>query len=136
MPATMPSSTRIFEDPQPRRHHKRVPSVGDVLRGRRMKDKESQEPEADGAARHTGQNPLGERHLNSPPPRRGFGQDDVSRPSMHKKTNSSISLKGFMKSKEKPADCGSMSSSDGRNENHKPKKTKSSTNLAGLLRKK
>ena len=54
---------------------------------------------------------------------------------MHKKTNSSVSIKSFMKIKDKSVGVDILSSTDGRIENQKPRKTKSSTNLAGLLKK-
>lgn len=55
---------------------------------------------------------------------------------MHKKTNSSISISSFMKGKDKSVDSESAASIDDRPENQKPKKSKSSTNLRGLLKKK
>jgi hypothetical protein len=55
---------------------------------------------------------------------------------MHKKTNSSVSIRNFMKSKDKSPDTSNLPSPDGGVENRKPKKTKSSTNLTGLLKKK
>jgi hypothetical protein len=55
---------------------------------------------------------------------------------MHKKTNSSVSIKNFMRGKDKSGDRESAVSTDGRPEDQKPKKSKSSTNLSALLKKK
>lgn len=113
------------------RNHKRIPSVGDVLRGRRTKENDPPEAQV-----QPGQSPLGERHINSPPQAKRVplkGED--SRPKMHKKTESSSSFKSFMGVRDKQADTSSLSSTDGKKENAKPKKFKSSTNLGALLRK-
>ena len=127
----------IYEDPvttSPKKNHKRVPSVGDVLRGRRKENS----PTKPGRPLHNAgasPSPLGERHINSPPqPKRIPLKRDESRPPMHKKTGSSVSLKDMIMGKEKNNDTGSVSSTEG-NTQKSPKKTKSSTNLAGLLRK-
>jgi hypothetical protein len=133
--ATRPA-THIFEDEnagptkpsKQAKSHKRIPSVGDVLRGRRLKGNDPPKHQA-----QPPQSPLGERHINSPPPlKRVPLKGEESRPKMHKKTDSSVSLKSLMGYKEEQRDA----SSDGRKENHKPKKSKSSTNLSSLLRKK
>jgi hypothetical protein len=134
--ATRPAA-RIFEDenasptkpPKQAKSHKRIPSVGDVLRGRRLKENDPPKQQA-----QPGQSPLGERHINSPPPppKRVPLKAEESRPKVHKKTDGSVSLKSLMGFKEEQRDT----SSDERKENHKPKKSKSSTNLSSLLRKK
>ena len=54
---------------------------------------------------------------------------------MHKKTGSSVSLKDIIMGKEKVNESESLSSTEGRTQKSL-KKTKSSTNLAGLLKKK
>lgn len=148
MAPTVHQVAQIFEDSQPeprgrRPYHSRVPSVGDVLRGRR---KESQSPvksqkqllrEASESA-----SPLGERHINSPPqPKRiPTKTGDETRPPAtptHKKTGSSVSLRGLILGKEKTLDAGSVSSTDERIVvEKKPKKVKSATNLTGLLKRK
>ncbi len=126
----------IYEDSEPiqsKRSHKRVPSVGDVLRGR----KKENSPTKSGRAINNGYSspsPLGERHINSPPqPKRIPLKGDDSRPPMHKKTGSTASLKEMIMGKDKNNEVGSMSSTEGRIKS--PKKSKSSTNLAGLLKK-
>ncbi|KIX05197.1 uncharacterized protein Z518_06069 [Rhinocladiella mackenziei CBS 650.93] len=147
MGPTVHQVARIFEDPEPQQrgrksHHNRVPSVGDVLRGRR---KESQSPtKSSKPSSHDGvysASPLGERHINSPPPpkRITIKSDDEPRPTLppaHKKAGSSVSLKGFMLGKEKNPDSGSVSSIEERVTEKKPKKVKSATNLTGLLKRK
>ena len=126
----------IYEDPEPaksKKSHKRVPSVGDVLRGRRKENSPTK------SGRPTSNNcsspsPLGERHINSPPqPKRVHLKQDESRPPMHKKTGSTVSLKEMIMGKDKSHETGSISSTEGRMPS--PKKIKSSTNLAGLLKK-
>src|SRR5436189_6164831 len=108
--ATRPA-TRIFEDDNasPRKaskqakSHRRIPSVGDVLRGRRPKENNPPKEQT----QHT-QTPLGERHINSPPqPKRVPLKDEESRPKMHKKTDSSVSLKSLMGGKEEQRDPSS-----------------------------
>ena len=54
---------------------------------------------------------------------------------MHKKTGSTVSLKDLIMGRDKQTDNGSVSSTEARVQKS-PKKTKSSTNLAGLLKKK
>lgn len=139
MPSSMQPEPQIYEDPDeppPRtpmteKAHKRIPSVGDVLRGRRNKENKplSTRPQSPPT-----QNPLRELRINSPPQRVPI-KDGETRPQMHKKTNSSVSIKSFMKSKDKRVDNESVSSTDDRPENQRLKTTKSSTNLSGLLKK-
>jgi Diaphanous GTPase-binding Domain len=128
---------QIYEDPEPtnsKKSHKRVPSVGDVLRGRRKENSPTTSGRA-GRDECTSPSPLGERHINSPPqPKRIPLKRDESRPPMHKKTGSSVSLKEMIMGKQKSSDAASVSSTDGP-PLKSPKKTKSSTNLAGLLKK-
>jgi hypothetical protein len=149
-----------------------VPSVGDVLRGRRRENTsplKSPEGERRGPIKEmenvsprkgvnnpsprkdmnntgsrkdmnnlsprkeqTSASPLGERHINSPPqPQRlPTKQEDGSRPPMHKKTNSSVSLRGLLMGRQSE-DEGSR----GREASASPKKVKSSTNLTSLLKK-
>ena len=136
----MQPDPRIYEDPDsnpsstPRseRSHKRFPSVGDVLRGRRNREVK---PPADQRPLSPTQNPLRELRINSPPQRVPI-KDGEGRPQLHKKTNSSVSIKSFMKNKDKVVDSETAPSTDGRSENQKPRKSKSSTNLSGLLKKK
>lgn len=126
----------IYEDPEPakaKKSHKRVPSVGDVLRGRRKETSptKSASPTKDDCSSPS---PLGERHINSPPqPKRVPLKQEDARPPMHKKTGSTVSLKEMIMGKERNNDAGSISSTEGRTKS--PKMTKSSTNLAGLLKK-
>ncbi|KEF57735.1 uncharacterized protein A1O9_05655 [Exophiala aquamarina CBS 119918] len=148
MAPTVHQVASIFEDSQPeprgrRPYHSRVPSVGDVLRGRR---KESNSPvksqkQYPREASESASSPLGERHINSPPPpkRVPTKTGNETRPPAtptHKKTASSVSLKGFILGKEKPLDTGSVSSAEGWIVEKKPKKVKSATNLGGLLKRK
>jgi hypothetical protein len=136
--ATLPA-TRIFEDenasptkqPKQAKSHRRIPSVGDVLRGRRLKENDPPKKPV-----QPGQSPLGERHINSPPqPKLVPLKAEDNRPKMHKKTDSSVSLKSLMGYKEEGRGIGGVPVAE-RKENHKPKKSKSSTNLSSLLRKK
>ena len=137
---------QIFEDPEPQQRgrkpkHTRTPSVGDVLRGRRKencsptKSQKQQDRDPVNSA-----SPLGERHINSPPPPKRIptkSSDESSQPPQrptHKKTGSSVSLKGLLLGKEKGANTGSVSSTEGRAVDDKLKKTKSATNLSGLLK--
>lgn len=148
MAPTVHQVAQIFEDSQPeprgrRPYHSRVPSVGDVLRGRR---KESQSPvksqKLHAGAGSDSASPLGERHINSPPqPKRSPTKTgDETRPPAtptHKKTGSSVSLRGFILGKEKHSNTGSVSSNDERIVvEKKPKKVKSAANLTGLLKRK
>lgn len=82
---------------------------------------------------NTGPSPLGERHINSPPQTHKVPLKDGprSRPPMHKKTSSATSFKGFF-GREKNDEAKSKDESSKEN---KPKKSKSSTNLASLLKK-
>ena len=81
--------------------------------------------------------PLGERPINSPPPPKKVPLKDESsaRPPMHKKTGSATSFKGFFSGREKKND-DSGKYKDENVKDGKPKKTKSSTSLSGLLKKK
>ena len=111
--------------------HRRIPSVGDVLRGRRAKEDDYPRKQV-----QPGQSPLGERHINSPPqPKRVPLKSEDSRPKMHNKADSSVSIKSLIGYKAEGPDADAFPS-DQRKENHKPKKSKSSTNLSSLLRKK
>ena len=138
MPTKAMPPAQIFEDPEEptksRRWHKRVGSLGDGLRGKKTTEENSDHLSRTPKPRIDTQPPLSERHINSPPQPRTLPLKDEtpSRPT-HKKTNSAISLKDFMKSKTSATEPESLSSANGRD--HKPKKTKSSTNLSGLLRK-
>ncbi|KIW25947.1 uncharacterized protein PV07_09081 [Cladophialophora immunda] len=137
---------QIFEDPEPqqrgrRANHTRTPSVGDVLRGRRKDNcspTKSQKPSSREVANSA--SPLGERHINSPPqPKRIATKsgDEPTRPALnrtHKKTGSSVSLKGIILGKEKSAGTGSVSPIDGHTADNKLKKVKSASNLSGLLK--
>jgi hypothetical protein len=138
--ATLPP-TRIFEDhdaiptkpvkKKPDKSHRRIPSVGDVLRGRRLKENDRPKRQVQPV-----QKPLGERHVNSPPqPKLVPLKSEDGRSKIHKKADSSISLKSLMGYKDETREIGGVSS-DEKKENHKPKKSKSSTNLSSLLRKK
>lgn len=82
---------------------------------------------------NAGPSPLGERHINSPPQTHKVPLKDEARgrPPMHKKTGSAASFKGFF-SRDKSVDAKAKDESSKEN---KPKKSKSSTNLAGLLKK-
>ncbi|KIV83178.1 hypothetical protein PV11_05228 [Exophiala sideris] len=139
---------QIFEDaesePQQRGRRldqSRTPSVGEALRGRRKENcsptKLSKQPtrEVFGSA-----SPLGERHINSPPPpkrvptKSGDDQLPPQRP-IHKKTGTSVSLKGFLRGKEKN-EGDKVASTEELVVEKKPKKVKSATNLTGLLKRK
>ena len=138
----------IFEDPEPSQRgrktdHSRTPSVGDVLRGRRKENHSpTKPPKQQSRDAVSSASPLGERHINSPPPLKRItiatkSGDESSRPPQrpaHKKTGSSVSLKGLFSSKEKGADTGSVSPTEGRVVDTKLKKVKSATNLTGLLK--
>lgn len=134
MAPTVQNTAMIFEDVEPTktsRSHKRMLSVGDVLRGRR-KENSPTKPVQLTRESQASPSPLGERHINSPPqpkkvPLKG---EDTQRPPFHKKTGSTTSLKDFIMGKEKNQDV----LTDSKDEN-KPKKKKSTTNLVGLLKK-
>lgn len=142
---------QIFEDPEPQRrgrkpNHSRTPSVGDVLRGR-WKENSSPTKAQKQSSRDAvnSASPLGERHINSPPPPKRIptkSSDEARKPSRphsrprHEKTGSSVSLKGLILGKEKGADSGSMSSADGRATDTPLKSVKSASNLSGLLKRK
>ncbi|OAP55840.1 hypothetical protein AYL99_09992 [Fonsecaea erecta] len=137
---------QIFEDPEPqqrgrRTNHNRTPSVADVLRGRRKDNcspTKSQKPSGRGVANSA--SPLGERHINSPPqPKRIATKsgDEPTRPALprsHKKTGSSVSLKGIILGKEKSAGTVGVSPIEGHTADNKLKKVKSASNLTGLLK--
>lgn len=146
MAPSVAQTARIFEDPDQgmpitspkKKTHKRVPSVGEVLRGRR---KENESPSKATSAiayinHDSTPSPLGERHINSPPqPRKVPLKDESqSRPAMHKKTGSATSFKEFLLGRDKSSDAESKVKDE--DKVCKPKKVKSSTNLASLLKKK
>ncbi|KAJ9605574.1 hypothetical protein H2200_010231 [Cladophialophora chaetospira] len=141
---------RIFEDdPEPpqrgrKANHGSTPSVpvSDAFKGRRKENvsptklRKQSSPDTLNSA-----SPLGERHINSPPPPKRIATksgEEPSKPSRptHKKTGSSVSLKELILGKEKVADNGSVSSVEGRVAEGKLKKVKSSTSLSGLLKRK
>ena len=137
MAPSVEQTTRIFEDTEPPKSvkaHRRVPSVGDVLRGRRRENS----PTKNGTPlTRRSPSPLGERHINSPPQTKKVPvkkDDGQGRPIMHKKIGSSVSLKEMIMGKEKTSNTGSLSSTEGYPVKS-PKKVKSSTNLAALLKK-
>jgi hypothetical protein len=140
MAPTVADVARIFEDePEPQSRGRRA--IGDAL-GRRKENcsptKSPKKPVRDNIINSA--SPLGERHVNSPPPPKRIptktAADEASRPSRptHKKTGSSVSLKGLILGKERAADTGSVSSTEGRVADNKLKKVKSATNLTGLLK--
>ncbi|EXJ81847.1 hypothetical protein A1O1_07912 [Capronia coronata CBS 617.96] len=139
--------SQIFEDPEPQQrgrktYQSRAPSTADVLVGRR---KENLSPGKQ-AYQHPQENiasayPLGERHINSPPQTKRIAtkSGDQSQPPAHrshKKTGSSVSLKGFILGKEKSPETGSDSSTEVQTIEKKPKKVRSAANLTGLLKRK
>ncbi|ETN43243.1 uncharacterized protein HMPREF1541_02402 [Cyphellophora europaea CBS 101466] len=141
MATSVLQAAQIYEDPDvlsssPRKNHTRAPSVGDVLRGRRRDNsptKPSRSPQND----CTSPSPLGERHINSLSPPQSTTkvptkQEDGNRPPMHKKTSSSVSLRDLIMGRQ-AEDNGIRAD---RSATSSPKKQKSSTNLAGLLKKK
>ncbi len=142
MPSAIAAATRIFEDTdadakatRAMKSHKRTPSVGEFLRGRRNRENDQAKLRANSPATRVSETPLGERQINSPPQARQVPvKDATARPTMYKKTKSNISIKSFVK--DKSSDSGSMSSADGRVDNPQPKKSKSSTNLAALFKRK
>ena len=137
---------QIYEDRAPQSrgrtiNHARTPSVGDVLRGGRRKENSSpvKQPKPSGHDTVNSASPLGERHVNSPPPPKRVATksgDEPARPvrPTHKKTGSTISLKGLILGKEKNADTASVSSTEGHLPDKKLKKVKSSTSITGLLK--
>ncbi|EXJ76885.1 hypothetical protein A1O3_10042 [Capronia epimyces CBS 606.96] len=140
---------QIFEDPEPQqrgrqtyRNHNHAPSAAEALNGQR---KENQSPTKPTYQHHreiyAPASPLGERHINSPPQSRRVATklESDHRPvahRSHKKTGSSISLKGLILGKERNFDSSSVSSTEGRAIEKKPKKVKSAANLTGLLKRK
>lgn len=139
---------QVFEDPEPEQrgrkpYQSRAPSTPAASRGRRKENhsptkslyQHQQESPAPAA------NPLAERHINSPPQPKKVATkfNDEQRPPAHrshKKTGSSVSLKGLILGKEKNIDASSVSSSEGRTVEKKPKKVRSAANLTGLLKRK
>lgn len=131
-PATRISPRKAMPD---RQYSK--PSVADILRGRKPKESSPSKPRP---AASTQEQPLGERHVNSPPPARRVPLNDGkdSKPPLHKRTKSAVSLKSLGKEKDKKADSGYASSSEMQLDNQssqKPKKIKSSTNITALFQK-
>ena len=138
---TVQQAAKIYEDPSasssPRKHHSRVPSVGDVLRGRRRDNSPKKEQIQQSSSRElcASPSPLGERHINSPPqpqkvPTKQNDGSANSRPPMHQKTSSTVSLKDIILGRQDDGTADQKMSPT-----KSPKKTKSSTNLVGLLRK-
>ncbi|KIX97370.1 uncharacterized protein Z520_06822 [Fonsecaea multimorphosa CBS 102226] len=137
---------QIFEDPEPqhrgrRANHNRTPSVGDALRGRRKDNCSPTKPQRPSSREVVNSaSPLGERHINSPPqPKRIATKsgDEPARPTVsrtHKKSGSSVSLKGIILGKEKSTGTGSVSPVEGHTADSKLKKVKSASNLTGLLK--
>ncbi|KAG9782035.1 GTPase-binding protein rid1 [Exophiala dermatitidis] len=140
-------TAQIFEDPEPQQRGRRTyrshaPSATDVVKSRR---KENQSPTKtlprDYQDKISSASPLGERHINSPPQTKRvatkFGEEQRSpaKPG-HKKTGSSVSLRGLILGKEKAIDESSVSSTEGCVVDKKPKKVKSAANLTGLLKRK
>lgn len=140
MPPSVAQTARIFEDPEPptspkKKSHKRGLSVSEVLRGR-SKETDYTSKQVSSTSNHAHPSPLGERHINSPPQPRKIPLKDESdsRPTLHKKTGSATSFKGFFSGREKSND-GENKAKDDNAKPEKAKKSKSSTNLAGLLKK-
>lgn len=146
---TVHQVARIFEDadtePERRPNHSRAISVGDVLRGRRKENCSPTRPQNASPQKKSARDgvspasPLGERHINSPPqPKRILTKTgDEPRPPRtptHKKTGSSVSLRGFILGKDKGIDCEPGSTTEDRAADKKPKKVKSTTNLTDLLK--
>ncbi|KAH0829590.1 hypothetical protein AYO21_07564 [Fonsecaea monophora] len=137
---------QIFEDPEPqqrgrRANHNRAPSVGDVLRGRQRDNVSPAKPQKpSGREVANSASPLGERHINSPPQPKRIATKSGDEPGRlalshtHKKTGSSVSLKGIILGKEKSTDTGSISPIEGNTADKKLKKVKSASNLTGLLK--
>ncbi|KAL9115188.1 MAG: hypothetical protein Q9227_000982 [Pyrenula ochraceoflavens] len=131
----MERSTRP-RSPQKTPNHSRTPSIGDYLRGR--KNKEADTPRK--TAAKSRERPLSERPLNSPPqakrvPLKG---EDNGQPALHKRTKSSVSLKGLMREKEKkPETTNNVNKKQVEvDDDSKLKRPKSSTSLAALLQSK
>ena len=140
----MASNTHIFEDARPSRRspvkeqsgksHKRTPSVGAILRGRRLKENDPSQTEPVEDSNRPREKPLSERHINSPPSSQRIPLKTDERQSYtHKKTKSSVSLRSLLG--EKKSDSSSISSSEGTRQETSPKKTKSTSNFAALLKK-
>ncbi|KAI1613011.1 armadillo-type protein [Exophiala viscosa] len=139
---------QIFEDaesePQQRGrrlNHNRTPSAGEALKGRRKEtDSPTKLSKQPARETHGSASPLGERHINSPPPPKRVptktGDEPLppQRPA-HKKTGSSVSLKGFLRGRERN-EGDNIASTEEQVVENKPKKVKSATNLTGLLKRK
>ncbi|KIV98091.1 hypothetical protein PV10_01778 [Exophiala mesophila] len=136
--------SQIFEDPEPatrgrrlHQHHDRPTADDAGERGRRRYLSHSPTkkplPPLDRQT-NISTSPLGERHINSPPqPKRiptksGDGTGAPITP-IHKKSGSSVSLRGLILGKEKSYDPANEIVVEKR-----PKKVKSATNIAGLLK--
>ena len=127
-------TTRVFEDVEEAaaavrtpQKHKRTPSMGEFLRGRRNKENDASrtQQQVRSPSRGATEKPLGERPVNSPSQLCRVPIKDEEwavRPVMPKKAKTGISLKSLVNGTE---------AQDGG-----PKKSRSSTNLAGLLKKK
>lgn len=119
----------------PDRHGNGKPSVGEILRGRKTKDIS---PSKYRATANTQEQPLGERHINSPPPvkRIPLNDNEYRKPPLHKRSKSSISIKSLGKEKDRKLESeyelSGEKALDGES-NRKPKKTKSSTNISTLF---
>ncbi|KAK5958386.1 hypothetical protein OHC33_000228 [Knufia fluminis] len=118
MPPSVAQTARIFEDPEPLTTSPKKKGWSNPMKSQ------------------TTPSPLGERHINSPPPPKKVPLKDEpqSRPPMHKKTGSATSFKGFLLGRERSNDENSKPGEENAKEK-KSKKTKSSTNLASLLKK-
>jgi hypothetical protein len=116
--------------------------VADVFSGRRKENMSPNKHDRHAREVTNSASPLGERHINSPPaPKRittKTGEENARPPARpgHKKSGSSVSLKTLLMGKDKASATGSVSSTDGQAAEKMLKKTKSATNIAGLLKKK
>ncbi|KAL9620687.1 MAG: hypothetical protein Q9160_004823 [Pyrenula sp. 1 TL-2023] len=133
----MRTSPRKAMPTSPQKH---TSSVGEILRGRKTRDAS---PTKSRAVANINERPLGERHINSPPPvkRVPLNVNEDSKPPLHKRTKSSISLRSLGKEKEKDKNSDALTRRSGevRREgqaSQKPKKPKSSTNLSSIFQKK
>jgi len=118
MPSSVAQTARIFEDPEPLTTSPKKKGWSGLM-------KSDATP-----------GPLGERHINSPPQPKKIPLKDEpsSKPPMHKKTGSATSFKGFLLGREKSNEENAKPKDNSAKEG-KPKKTKSSTNLTSLLKK-
>jgi hypothetical protein len=138
---------QIFEDPDPQPRGRkanpgRIPGVGEPSTDRRKENRsptklrrQPSPPVASSAS------PLGERHINSPPPPKRIATKSGDEPTKqtrptHKKTGSSVSLKGLILGKEKASHVNTDSSNDATVSESKLKKVKSGSNLTALLKRK